>query len=68
MILRPAPKTYSEGDQTALRDALRRADADNLKRGRDLEIGKARLILVSPGGLQFAVVVADDGSLSTTAL
>jgi len=45
MIL-PSPATvYDRADQAQLRDALRRADADNLKRGRDVSLGEARLIL-----------------------
>ena len=68
MILGSAPAAYDRADQAALRDALQRADAESLKRGRDVELGRGRLILTSPGGFRFAVTVADDGSLATAAL
>ena len=68
MILASAPAAYDRADQAALRDALQRADAEALKRGRDVELGRGRLIVTSPGGLRFALTVADDGSLATAAL
>ena len=44
---------------------LERADLENLKSGRDLELAGGRLILASPDGTRYAVVVGDDGTLST---
>lgn len=59
MILPPPPATYDVADQTRLRDALRRADAENLKRGRELNLGLARLILTDPAtGDRYAITVA----------
>lgn len=68
MILRPAPRAYSAEDQGALRDAVRRADGDNLKRGRDLDLGPARLILTSPDGSRFALTVDNAGNLAAAAV
>lgn len=69
LILRPAPETYSQDDQAALRDALRREDGKNLKRGRDIEVaGGMRLILTAPDGGQWAVEVDNGGNLSTSAV
>ncbi|MFA7434716.1 MAG: hypothetical protein WCZ72_13535 [Gemmobacter sp.] len=47
---------------------LERADAENHKRGRDIEVGVARLILTSPDGTRWTVTVADDGTLAATSL
>lgn len=44
---------------------IERADQENLKSGRDLELAGARLILASPDGTRYALVVANDGTLST---
>ena len=68
MILSPAPAAYDRADQTALRESVQRADAANLKRGRDVEVGRGRVILTAPGGQRFALVVADDGELGAVAL
>ena len=45
MILSTAPAAYDRADQASLRDTLQRADAENLKRGRDVELGRGRLIV-----------------------
>lgn len=68
MILTPAPLQYDVRDQNDMRDALRRAYRESLKRGQDIELVTARLILTSPSGNQFVVTVADDGTLGTAAV
>ncbi len=68
MILRAAPALYNQADQAGLREALRRADRDNLKRDQDIALVAGRLILTAPGGGQWVVQVDDAGALSATAL
>jgi hypothetical protein len=45
MILASPPKEYSPSDQAQMRDAMRRADGENHKRGRDVELAASRLIV-----------------------
>lgn len=59
---------YDEADQTQLRVAIERADDENLKRGRDLEIHPARIIVRSPNGSRWAITVSNTGTLSATAI
>ena len=40
-------------------------DMRNFKNGQDLQLGDERIILRSPDGTAYAIVVADDGTLST---
>lgn len=68
MILPRSPATYSPRDQNDIRATLEREDQQNLKRGTDIEIGAASLILTSPDGERWAVVVDNAGALSATAL
>lgn len=68
MILPRAPAEYSPRDQNDLRATLEREDQQNVKRGTDIEIGDASLILTSPDGNRWAVVVSNAGALSATAL
>jgi len=68
MSLAPASAAYSREEQNRLRADLDRRDRQNLKRGRDIEMGAARIILQSPDGSRFALAVANDGTLSATAL
>ena len=68
MILPRAPAVYSPKDQNDLRATVEREDQQNLKRGLDIEIGAASLILTSPDGNRWAVVVSNLGILSATAL
>lgn len=57
------------------RDAeFRRADDENLKKGRDIYLGApagqpaARLILTSPNGTNYSITVSDAGVITTVAL
>lgn len=65
MSLASAPAVYSREDQNRVRAELDRRDAQNQKRGRDLEMGPARIILSSPNGTRYALTVANDGTVST---
>lgn len=68
MILPSPPAAYDRADQAQLRDALRRADSDNLKRGRDLALGSARLILTDAVTGERYVVTVSGGVLGVEAL
>lgn len=68
MNLPSAPDRY---DRATMQSTLRQvelADSENHKRERDVEVGRARLILRSPSGKRFSVVVSDTGVLSAVAL
>lgn len=69
MILGPAPTAYDPKDQTELRAALRRADGENLKKGRDIRFGSGfgRLIFVDTDGTQYELT-APAGVTTWTAL
>lgn len=68
MILPIPPVRYESTDQSRLREELRRADAENHKRGRDVEIGAGRVILTSPNGTRYALTVDNAGVLGTVAV
>jgi hypothetical protein len=68
MILSSAPATYDRADQARMRDSLQRADAENLKRGRDVELGRGRLIVTDEAtGLRYALAMTG-GVVTWTAL
>lgn len=67
MNLVRAPSAYSAQDQDRLRTDLEQADLENLKRGRDIELGSGRVIGTSQNGTRFALVFNNDGTLSTEA-
>ena len=55
-------------DDQFLRETFRileRMDNNNFKKNQDLEIGQNRIILVSPNGTRYALVVSNTGALST---
>jgi hypothetical protein len=68
VILPRAPLAYSIDDQGRLRSDLEREDGDNLKRGRDIELGVGRVIGTSPNGSRFVLVFNNDGTLTTGVL
>jgi hypothetical protein len=69
MSLPRAPGAYSKDDQDRFRKTLDTRDEENRKRGRDVEIaGTERLILASPNGSRFRIVVSNAGALSAVAL
>ena len=47
---------------------LEGSDMENHKRNRDVEVGEANLILTSPNGTRYSVNVANDGTLSASAV
>lgn len=68
MNLPRAAPAYNAQDQDRLRNDLEQADGENLKRGRDIEVGRGRVILTSENGLRWAIVVSNTGALSAVAL
>lgn len=68
MKLARAPERYDVQDQAQLRATVERADLENIKRGRDIELVRERLILRSPNGTRYVVTVSDTGTLSAVAL
>lgn len=68
MNLAAPPPAYDRADQSKLREALRRADAESLKRGRDIEVASGRLILTAPDGGRWALSVSNAGAAVFTAL
>ena len=70
MILFPfLPPRYDAPVLQAALDEISRADDDNYKRRRDVEVvAPARLVLQSPNGTLWKIVVSDAGVVSATAI
>jgi hypothetical protein len=62
---RPA---YTQVDDQTARSILERADAENHKRNRDIEVSPGRLIIKSPNGTRYTIEVSNAGVISATAL
>jgi hypothetical protein len=69
MSLPRAPGAYSKDDQDRFRKTLDQRDTENRKKQQDVEVaGTERLILSSPNGSRFNIVVSNAGALSAVAL
>ena len=69
MSLPRAPGAYSKDDQDRFRKTLDQRDTENRKKQQDVEVaGTERLILSSPNGSRFNVVVWNAGALSAVAM
>lgn len=68
MRLPRPPDTYDVRDQAETRSIVERAFGSVHKRGEDVEVGDARLILKSPNGARWSITVSDAGVLGATAL
>jgi hypothetical protein len=66
MRLPDPPEKYSQDHQSDVQVRLEAEDAQNRKKGRDVEIGSARLILTSPDGARWSVTVDNAGVLSAS--
>lgn len=65
----PRPgQQFNQADEANARGILEQADAQNMKIRQDVNISKRRLILQSPNGDLWSVVVSNAGALSTVAL
>lgn len=68
MRLPNASSVYNAQNEQQTRSALEREDQRNLKRDQDIELVENRIILISPNGTKYAVVVSNTGTLSTVAV
>jgi hypothetical protein len=70
LTLPRASGAYDPANEQTLRGLLEAADRDNLKRGRDLDLGVAAagLVLVSADGTRWRLTVGDDGALATATI
>lgn len=68
MILPQPPATYSPRTEVERNRQLEQSNRANHKRGQDVEIGNARLILTSPNGTRYSVAVDNTGAISATAI
>ena len=62
------PQTYTPAAEAQRNLLLENADRQNRKINADVEIASSKLILTSPNGSRFSVVVSNAGALSATAL
>lgn len=68
MNLPNAPAKYDPEDQTRTRTAITQEDTNNLKRNADFELAPgARVLIRSPDGTRWKIVVDNAGLLSTVA-
>lgn len=68
MRLPPSPGSYSQPDDQSVRALLEKADNENHKRNRDVEVSPGRLILKSPDGTRWSIEVDNAGVVSATSL
>lgn len=68
MRLPPSPLIYRPEDDQTVRSMVQRADDENHKRNRDVEISPGRLIIKSPNGTRYSIEVSNAGVISATAL
>ena len=62
------PQTYTPVAEAQRNFLLENADRLNRKTNADVEISSSRLILTSPNGTRYSVVVSNAGALSAPAL
>ena len=68
MRLPVAPPQYNRQKAQTANGIIERADSQNHKRNRDIEVGVARIILTSPDGTRYALTVANDGTVGSSAV
>lgn len=68
MKLPRAPAAYQPNEVQIAFTLIERADQQNHKRGRDIEIHPGRLILTSPNGTRWSLTVDNSGTVSATAV
>lgn len=65
----PIPSSsYSHLNEARRNGIIEGADRGNHKRGRDVEIGSAKLILTSPNGSRYSIEVDNAGNISASAI
>tara|TARA_E500000331_G_scaffold48866_1_gene41944 strand:- start:164 stop:370 length:207 start_codon:yes stop_codon:yes gene_type:complete len=68
MRLPDAPSNYDPVYESEKNNILEKIDQQNFKRLSDVEIGSARLIIESPNGTRYKIVVDDSGNLSASSV
>lgn len=68
MKLPRAKPLYDPVDDQTLRNMLEKADMDNHKRARDVEISPGRLVIKSPDGTRWSIEVDNSGNVSASSL
>ena len=68
MKVQTPPQTYTPVAEAQRNFLLESADRQNRKINADVEIASSKLILTSPNGSRYSVVVSNAGALSATAL
>ncbi|MCH1580842.1 MAG: hypothetical protein L7S55_09065 [Luminiphilus sp.] len=68
MRLPDQPTTYDQFIERQRSLALEQADSLNRKKNQDIELAQDRLILQSPNGTRFKLVVNDLGILTASAV
>lgn len=70
MKLPPAPGQYSQANEQQTRNEQEKADRDNHKKGRHIDLGGSDfyVILTSPNGTRHSVTVSNAGALVVTPL
>lgn len=58
--------TWNRLSEARRNQEIENANRENHKRGRDVEVGRGRVILTSPGGVRYALSVDDAGALTTS--
>ncbi|HVZ78087.1 MAG TPA: hypothetical protein VG818_08925 [Gemmatimonadaceae bacterium] len=62
------PIPFSLKNAPVWKRILEQEDTNNLKRGRDIEVGGARVILTAPNGTRYALQVSNTGTVSAVAV
>ena len=66
MNLPPATSSYDRTNQTQISLAIAMADQMNHKKNQDVEVGDGRLIMKSPNGTRYEILVDNSGNLSAS--
>lgn len=67
MILPKAPGAYDASNEEDMRESLRRADRENVKRGDTIYLARNEIVISSPNGELWALKVDDVGAVTTEA-
>lgn len=68
MNLPTPPASYDRTAMVQTNLAIEQADYMNHKKNQDIEVGDGRVIIKSPNGSRFEILVDNSGNLSTNAL
>jgi len=68
MKLPPPPQVWTSGHAREVYRQVEQSDQENHKRGRDIEVGDARIILTAPDGGRWSIEVDNAGNLSASSV